>query len=989
MKSNILNRQMPVFISSTFRDMQDERDVIIKETFPKLRVFAAQRMVSLTPIDLRWGITEKEAKSGKILELCLHEIERSQPFFVGILGNRYGWCPGMKDLKANSMLLDQYKWLKTDIEDGLSVTEIEMQFAVLRRNEHSNALFFIKRNEITQDIKQERLISKIKSEGINLETLISGKSIPSEKGNFYFAYYDKPDELAGLLEKAMTRIIEAVFPIEGDDEWTREDNAQQAYLKELCDVYIPTAHNASTIYYMNKMLVRYLMISSGRERINGKSAFLANWLNNLAEDDAYNYVYHFLGVGFMGGNIQKILKRICKKVASLYGLEMPDNVSLQNDYSEILSLMLSEIAGRKPLFIVLDGLQHLQENAKNLEWIPTVPENVSVIVSAPNHDTSYHVFNNRFDSGFELWEIQGEEIKLFVEKYLRKFGKRLSDSKVKKICSAYWEDPATSKGRNDILALKSLLNELIIFGSHEDLDERIDFFCEYRMCDFYPKMFSRIEEDFGQEVFRRILCLIAFSKEGLSEPEILDISKANAKEWSQVYYSIPYLLTLRDGKYYIDKMTIFRQVKLCYGSYELPMRRLLVDYFSASTDERAVEECLFQNYMMEQHDAMYNILLDTDTFSHLYHHALADLIIYWKMLYDSGSRKRYSMGRFADLSLEACEKNAHALAEIGQFAKQIMGDIHSAEELFYKSLRMYESISHSDYEMLANVYMEANQYDRAMSCIEKAFHIAKQSPGGFIHLAELMSSKASLLFETDKAEDAVALYQEALEIVQNNQAKTSLTALVIYRSLGNVCTQTKYWEMAKDYIEKTISLTKKWWGASHAYMGDAYYLYGIYHKEMGHFVEASTFFSKALHIYNDWYPANHAIILLIQEYMNQMQDMTMASFSSHYSHFSIEGHEVSEVPREITPEILNFFEGIVDDLYLVDQDWEEGMKEYVYNFKNQHDCIVSGDRYMFSAGQSIIIFVDDSGRYVSGEKAFDTLKDALLNNLLHYFGFSL
>ena len=133
MMNNILIRQMPVFISSTFQDMHDERDALIKKTFPKLKVFASQRMVTLTPIDLRWGVTEKEAKSGKVLELCLNEIERCQPFFIGILGTRYGWCPQLEDLKANNMLLDQYEWLRGDIENGLSITEMEMQFAVFKR----------------------------------------------------------------------------------------------------------------------------------------------------------------------------------------------------------------------------------------------------------------------------------------------------------------------------------------------------------------------------------------------------------------------------------------------------------------------------------------------------------------------------------------------------------------------------------------------------------------------------------------------------------------------------------------------------------------------------------------------------------------------------------------------------------------------------------------------------------------------------------------
>ena len=53
----INNRVIRVFISSTFRDMQDERDELMKKTFPVLRRKAAERDVTLTELDLRWGIT--------------------------------------------------------------------------------------------------------------------------------------------------------------------------------------------------------------------------------------------------------------------------------------------------------------------------------------------------------------------------------------------------------------------------------------------------------------------------------------------------------------------------------------------------------------------------------------------------------------------------------------------------------------------------------------------------------------------------------------------------------------------------------------------------------------------------------------------------------------------------------------------------------------------------------------------------------------------
>ena len=54
------NRQIRIFISSTFQDMQVERNYLIEKVFPKLRLEASKREVSIVPVDLRWGITEEE-----------------------------------------------------------------------------------------------------------------------------------------------------------------------------------------------------------------------------------------------------------------------------------------------------------------------------------------------------------------------------------------------------------------------------------------------------------------------------------------------------------------------------------------------------------------------------------------------------------------------------------------------------------------------------------------------------------------------------------------------------------------------------------------------------------------------------------------------------------------------------------------------------------------------------------------------------------------
>jgi hypothetical protein len=64
----------------------NERDELILRVFPQLRRLCAERGVTFTEVDLRWGVTEEEAAEGKVLPICLAEIERCRPFFIGLLG---------------------------------------------------------------------------------------------------------------------------------------------------------------------------------------------------------------------------------------------------------------------------------------------------------------------------------------------------------------------------------------------------------------------------------------------------------------------------------------------------------------------------------------------------------------------------------------------------------------------------------------------------------------------------------------------------------------------------------------------------------------------------------------------------------------------------------------------------------------------------------------------------------------------------------------
>jgi hypothetical protein len=54
-------QKVHVFISSTFNDMDAERDYLVKRVFPELQDWCERRKLRLVDVDLRWGVTEADA----------------------------------------------------------------------------------------------------------------------------------------------------------------------------------------------------------------------------------------------------------------------------------------------------------------------------------------------------------------------------------------------------------------------------------------------------------------------------------------------------------------------------------------------------------------------------------------------------------------------------------------------------------------------------------------------------------------------------------------------------------------------------------------------------------------------------------------------------------------------------------------------------------------------------------------------------------------
>ena len=86
-----------IFVSSTFTDFQKERDILREDVMSRLNDIAISYGEYVSFSDLRWGIDTLEVKeedvSGIILSSCLDEIDRTRPYMIILLRNRYGFIP--------------------------------------------------------------------------------------------------------------------------------------------------------------------------------------------------------------------------------------------------------------------------------------------------------------------------------------------------------------------------------------------------------------------------------------------------------------------------------------------------------------------------------------------------------------------------------------------------------------------------------------------------------------------------------------------------------------------------------------------------------------------------------------------------------------------------------------------------------------------------------------------------------------------------------
>lgn len=131
--------------------MQAERDYIRKYVLPRLQEELLKKNIIVKIIDLRWGISEDDKVEdggfeSKVLHVCSDAIKQSKPYFLALIGGRYGWIPSKELMNIAKESLSEHE---CDIlsEEGISITEMEILLGALGTTELIDHSFFCLRND--------------------------------------------------------------------------------------------------------------------------------------------------------------------------------------------------------------------------------------------------------------------------------------------------------------------------------------------------------------------------------------------------------------------------------------------------------------------------------------------------------------------------------------------------------------------------------------------------------------------------------------------------------------------------------------------------------------------------------------------------------------------------------------------------------------------------------------------------------------------------
>jgi WD40 repeat protein len=562
-------KTIKIFISSTFKDMNAERDHLVRVVFPELKERCRTKHVQLVDVDLRWGVTEKQAVGGGALDICLDEIDSCRPYFLGLLGRRYGYVPpgyehsitaeeiyhgvlhnnlprqlidlhpfveGILESRALfkeqvSCLVRAYLWnpekrkylLNQDITPGDEKTlrSIFNDYSLYRKD---RSFFFFRSESFTRKLAGANSNDYFEIEETLQNKLEALKQQIKDAGLPWFEY-DDLETFGEKVKEILWRRIDTEFPEkkgEIERDWLKEEvQFHELFMADRTRRFIGRSDILKKMHdFIQDDKEPRVMVITG-DSGSGKSALIARFTEEAVHKHPdWLIIPHFVGASPSSTNIRQTLRKLCRQLNQILGIEE----AVPEEYKELAQLfpeLLQRASEIHRILFIIDALNQLEktDNAHTLRWVPQeLPQNVKLVVSTLASEALDTLKSWRIQPRFEdLSGLTESEVREFVESYLKEIRKEFPKPEIR---DAFYEKV---KAGNPLYILVAL-EELRVFPVYEEVGKRVA-----SLPDTVPELFAqvleRVEGDFSPPLVQDFLSLIACGRQGMIGEELQTLLK--------------------------------------------------------------------------------------------------------------------------------------------------------------------------------------------------------------------------------------------------------------------------------------------------------------------------------------------------------------------------------------------------------------------------------------------------------------------------------
>eukprot|EP00002_Diphylleia_rotans_P032243 TRINITY_DN6756_c0_g1_i10.p1 TRINITY_DN6756_c0_g1~~TRINITY_DN6756_c0_g1_i10.p1 ORF type:complete len:2620 (-),score=451.36 TRINITY_DN6756_c0_g1_i10:125-7984(-) len=872
-----------IFLSSTFRDMQHERDQFFQYGVPELKIMAKTKGLDLVFIDLRWGLTAQDSSDGWVVVRCCDSIKKCA-YFVCFLGARYGWVPDPTKTELNKeQRLEELKktkpeatmddiWVEWHSETnkrypfldeipGLSVTEYEIQFAALIGQPACSRVFFYFRDEEyavkhAQTEDEKKLYQAESCEAAARQQLLKDNI----KSRYGAVLYRGAAEFSNFVSSHLRYAIEDDFS--GHQVREPEEQAHYQFMQ----------HRLAG-FEGRKDLLR-LITSQVLEQLNhaghqitvlaaesgiGKSSLMAATVRELQAMKLSDVCifYHFVGCTNLSNYVESISIRFWKSVAaseSLMDLDLSNMTDMEFQKEGLIGLMklLKTTRFNKRFIFLVDAVNQLQPSQDTpvpnlLTWLPkTLPNNIAMVVSTiDTHSSCASILTSGLQV-IPVTKLSPDEIRQGTKAFLVRYDKKLSEEQMQMILNDFHDT-------GHPLYLRLVLDEIRVFGVYEKLNDEIcSLLSTNGVIELYNMIITRWQIKFdvaGTNIVELAMKVLFVSRIGLSEGDIDKYVKDmigirfNLAEWKSFFFTLVDSLFVRNGRYmyfhqllletasqrFFSDKNATRDTQKQYGMW------LLGQYADAyEIDEEVVAEICFQLLLGECYDALVEYLKkEYVVVSMLGSRYRYEFFNCWRTIQSKGA------GSYKDTYgslIKSITKAGDMLVEYFVEAFENSFLVVNIPQRIAK--RSNEESKAGDYLTLGRVYKNMQNWGDALSAFQRCLDIKLHLNGKDESLALLHDEMGEIHLKQKRLDLALTSFEESLSIRQDLFGNLDLRVAQSYDNFGAVSmAQDNYKKAEADFTSAKLIRTKLV-GNDHPLMATSLINMSRVHEKEKRFVEA-------------------------------------------------------------------------------------------------------------------------------------------------------